>query len=575
MPAKTSIQRDVVVVGAGWTGLISAKTYLDLAPDTDLVIVDGGKTVGGVWSKERIYPDLYAQVSHPLFQYSFEDIPKAGLSKDGYISGYTINQYLEDFVGKHGLTSRLQLETCVVEVTRAESGAWVLRTDHGPVIECNKLIWAVGPASSPVLPEWPRSGFSSPVIHSANTGTHLDQIAGIKTATVVGGAKSSFDAVYLLLKQRKKVHWVIREDGAGPLAMAPPTLLGIWNIVDVISTRILASFSPSIMNTSGLWYNTIHQTRLGRVAAGGFWRLVTFLADRAAGYSANEDFERLRPTPHGSGVFWARSGLGTASAPDFWKTLHAGDLTVYRTEIESLSHTDVVNLKNGISVQAGMIISCTGFEKPYRAFSQSLREELGLSYGKSDAIKWSKLDVAAEKEVVEALPLLGEYRPLVSPAREGQGGSNKALLHGPNRHYRRLVPLKLAERDDRSICFPGLVHVIFTPTVCEFQALWTAAYMLGELDLPGIEEREMEVAKFNAWARMRYLDVGRKHSFCIYDYLSYIDTLARDIGVQPARKGNVFTEMFVRYKPADYRGMLDEFRSATGVKEANGKHVGR
>lgn len=71
----------------GWTGLISAKTYLDLAPDTDLLIVDGGKTVGGVWSRDRVYPDLYAQVSHPLFQYSFDDMPKACLSKDGYISG--------------------------------------------------------------------------------------------------------------------------------------------------------------------------------------------------------------------------------------------------------------------------------------------------------------------------------------------------------------------------------------------------------------------------------------------------------------------------------------------------------
>ena len=119
---------------------------------------------------------------------------------------------------RHGLTSRLQLETNVIEVARATSGAWVLRTNNGPEIECNKLIWAVGPASSPVLPEWPRRGFSSPVIHSAETGTHLDRIEGIKTATVVGGAKSSFDAVYMLLKRGKKVDWIIREDGAGPLA---------------------------------------------------------------------------------------------------------------------------------------------------------------------------------------------------------------------------------------------------------------------------------------------------------------------------------------------------------------------
>ena len=68
-------------------GLVFAKTYLELAPDTDLIIVDEGKSVGGVWSEERLYPDLYAHVSHPLFEYSFYPMPKEGVSKDGFISG--------------------------------------------------------------------------------------------------------------------------------------------------------------------------------------------------------------------------------------------------------------------------------------------------------------------------------------------------------------------------------------------------------------------------------------------------------------------------------------------------------
>jgi dimethylaniline monooxygenase (N-oxide forming) len=71
----------------GWTGLIAAKTYLDLAPDTDLLVVDNESSIGGVWCKERLYPDLYAQVSHPLFEYSFYDMPKEGITSDGFLSG--------------------------------------------------------------------------------------------------------------------------------------------------------------------------------------------------------------------------------------------------------------------------------------------------------------------------------------------------------------------------------------------------------------------------------------------------------------------------------------------------------
>ena len=38
-----------------------------------------------------------------------------------------------------------------------------------------------------------------------------------------------------------------------------------------------------------------------------------------------------------------------------------------------------------------------------------------------------------------------------------------------------------------------------------------------------------------------------------------MDTLARDLGIKTNRKSNIFSEMFVSYRPSDYRGLLDEF----------------
>ncbi len=189
----------------------------------------------------------------------------------------------------------------MTQVEREESGTWRLTLDYGPPIQCNKLIWAVGPGSSAVMPNWDRHNFTSPIIHSSETGRSLKQIDQVNRATVVGAAKSSLDTVYLLLKAGKKVDWIIRETGAGPIAMGPPTLFGIWNTVDGLSTRAMASFSPSIMNTSGFVYTVIHKTWPGRLLAKGFWRIANCLADYSAGYSANENFKQLRPTPHGSG----------------------------------------------------------------------------------------------------------------------------------------------------------------------------------------------------------------------------------------------------------------------------------
>ncbi|RMD42203.1 hypothetical protein DV735_g2934, partial [Chaetothyriales sp. CBS 134920] len=549
-----------LTISAGWTGLISAYTYLQLAPNTSLRIIDASRTVGGVWSKEKVYEDLYAQIAHPLFEYSFYRMPAEGLSPDGFISGEsssrsfhletghadeflgrTIHKYLTDFARDFDLNRRIQLETSVTKVERTYSGGWSLDVDNGPSLTCDKLIWAVGGTSSPIIPRWEQKNFRSPIVHSSQIGNDIAAIEKIKTAVVVGAAKSGLDTVYMLLKAGKKVDWLIREGGAGPLAMAAPSFFGIWNVIDVIATRSVAAFSPSIMNTTGLWYNAINQT--------------------AIGYSANENFEKLRPEPRGFGLFWAKAGLGAASAPDFWKTMHEGDLTVHRDEIKSLSDKDAVHLASGATIHTDMILACSGYEKPYRSFNTALQIDLGLAkgQGKADIHKWARLEAQGEEEVDRLLPILAEFSPEASGVESTPHPDN--LLHGPNRHYRRLIPPTAVAQQDRTIFFPGMVHSIFTPLIVETQALWGVAYLLGHLDLPSEDEMNQEIATFNAWTRKRYLAQGRKHAYAIFDFLSYIDVLCRDLGIKTARKSNWFSELFVRYKPSDYHGMYGEIRT--------------
>lgn len=46
--------------------------------------------------------------------------------------------------------------------------------------------------------------------------------------------------------------------------------------------------------------------------------------------------------------------------------------------------------------------------------------------------------------------------------------------------------------------------------------------------------------------------------------------MCADLGIKTARKGNWFSEMFVRYKPSDYKGMQEEFLNA---QRAQGKII--
>jgi len=212
-------------------------------------------------------------------------------------------------------------------------------------------------------------------------------------------------------------------------------------------------------------------------------------------------------------MFWGSGGIGIASVPDFWKVFHAGDVTVHQTEIDSFSHYDVVNLKNGYSVATDIVILCTGFDKGYKAFSKELQEECGLYYDSSKNSRWTKLDARGEQEVNNLLPFL-RHSPLPSTKAKAKP------THGPSRHYRRLIVPHMAAQGDRSILFPGMIHSVFTPLTGELQALWGVAFMLGWLQLPSQEEMEQESAIFNAWTRKRYLEQGKKHAYFIYDYIS-------------------------------------------------------
>ncbi|TAQ86979.1 hypothetical protein B7494_g4682 [Chlorociboria aeruginascens] len=552
---------DVAIIGAGWYGLVAARTYLRLQPNVNLVIIDSDTSVGGVWSEDRLYPNLVAQVNLGLFNYTDTPMPAAGVTSKRQVTGRMIHNYLQKYAEDHDLLKRVRFSTFVEKAERCSRGWRLHFRDSIETIETEKLMVATGVTSIANMPEYVPVDVSIPVIHSKDLGASFDYLKdnnAIQRVIVVGAAKSAYDAVYLLISMGKKVTWIIRPDGAGPLAILPSELLGFWSSIGVASTRMMTNLSPSIFNTKGTLYNFFQKSTVGRWMTGKFWDVVAALSDSHAGYNAGDHVAALRPEVDGKSIFWANSGLGVVTLPNFWQKIHEGDVTVVRDHLNIIKG-DTMVLKSGKTVQSDYIVMCTGWGDHFAMFDNETKLELGLPIlGKAaqdptpvDKL-WASYDYDANLSVNAKLPFLAEGPVLKNP-KTNQVPQRKWRL------YRRVVPLELAEKNDRSLVILGQIHTVQTPLVSEMQSFWAILYMLGRIELPSPKEMKTEIAEWNAWTRKRYISQGQKFPYSLYDFLPYVDTLCKDLGIDSRRKSNFLSEIFAPYKPEDFNGFIDEY----------------
>ena len=260
------------------------------------MIVDSDNSVGGVWSKGRIYPNLVAQVKHGLFSYSDTPMPKDGATNHDLVTGPMIQNYLERYAEMHDLLRRIRFDAWVEKAERSARGWRLTIKGFDIAIDTKKLIMATGVTSVPSVPEFKRGEQTVPLIHSRDLAASVKTLGSddIQSTIVIGASKSAYDAVYLLLSMGKRVTWLIRPDGAGPMPIMPTEMLGM-NTIAAGSTRLMSYLSPSIHNSKGALSAFFQRTFLGRWITGKWWDLVTYMSYRDAGFANGGTISALKP----------------------------------------------------------------------------------------------------------------------------------------------------------------------------------------------------------------------------------------------------------------------------------------
>lgn len=232
-----------------------------------------------------------------------------GVSDGRPIPGEVVHEYMHAYGRKWNVLDRIQYSTTVEEVCRPEDGqsGWIVRvrtdnsTEH-ETIHTARLIVATGICHRPHHPRLPSTkAYDAPIIHSAALGTCSHDLLtskSVESVTVLGGAKSAYDAAYLFASAGKKVHWVIRASGKGPVWVFPShTQLGpvtAWR-ERLPVRRVFAAMSPWLWGEEGWWRSFLHNTWMGRKVSQAFWKDIHHVTLRDCKYNTEECLKVLEP----------------------------------------------------------------------------------------------------------------------------------------------------------------------------------------------------------------------------------------------------------------------------------------
>lgn len=225
---STVVDHEIIIVGAGFSGIGTAIALLKAGFD-DFLLIDDADGVGGTWHWNT-YPGIAVDIPSFSYQYSFEQ--QRNWSRV-YAPGRELKAYAERCVSKYGLRPRIRFSTTI---TRADFDdtlhLWRLRTGDGEELTARFVIGATGVLTRPKLPDIPGAErFTGKVVHTARWDHDLD-LRGKRVGIIGTGASAvqiipeiAPEVAKLVVFQRTPIWCLPRPDA--PLPKAVQRLMGL------------------------------------------------------------------------------------------------------------------------------------------------------------------------------------------------------------------------------------------------------------------------------------------------------------------------------------------------------------
>lgn len=178
----------VCIVGAGVSGLVTAKALADRGIDFDWF--EKSADIGGLWAYEsgerRIYRSLHTNTPSAAMALKGHPMPA---DMPDYPGHRRVKAYYDAYAERFGLRDRVQLNTKVERAWRQGEG-WRVRLSSGEERRYRALVPAVGVQAAPKMPDVP-GRFGGPVLHAKDYAAPDDPVDFRGKRVVVAGVGAS------------------------------------------------------------------------------------------------------------------------------------------------------------------------------------------------------------------------------------------------------------------------------------------------------------------------------------------------------------------------------------------------
>lgn len=345
---------DIVVIGAGLSGIGAAKYLTDDFPDKKVLLLEARDAVGGTWDLFR-YPGIRSDDSVHTYGYEF----KPWLHEEAIAGGDLIRGYMEDTVTEFGLDRILRLRHRVTAADwSSEDARWTLQvavTDEDgqestKVVRAGFVFSGTGyyKYDEGFAPRFEgRDDFAGDILHPQHWPADYDH-RGKRVVIIGSGATAVTMLPAMLAGEGAAAHVTMLQRTPSYVASMPR--------VDKLAQLLLRVFGDRLgyrlTRFKNIWRDHVIVTVLCRFPGLGRRLLRSMTAkELPPGFDVDTHFappyspwdQRLCATPDG----------------DFFAAIRDGNADVVTDRIERFT-PDGILLESGRTLEADVIVTATG-----------------------------------------------------------------------------------------------------------------------------------------------------------------------------------------------------------------------